>query len=229
MTRRQASKKKLYLNILLPIIIFDKIERTVVLLIMKAQDTKMRLLQIGVDQLSLVGLAGVSVGQLANASGLSKSGFFAHFKSKDQMQVELLDEVARIAFTEIVTPSLNADFGLPRLQALFNQWLGWSNRAGLRGGCPMAAAFFEMDDMPGKVRDHIVMLESRWRRVLHKCLEEAVQAGHLVHETDAAQFIWELQGIYLSHHVSSRFLNQKDARLRAVDAFNALIDRYRLR
>ena len=127
----------------------DKLARRRIKL-MKAQDTKTRLLQVGVDQLSSAGLSGVTLGQLATAAGLSKSGLFAHFKSKDQLQIDLLDEASRLSDHEVLSPSIQAAAGLPRLQALVGLWLGWSSRAGLGGGCPLAAALFELDDQSGE-------------------------------------------------------------------------------
>jgi AcrR family transcriptional regulator len=192
---------------------------------MKAQDTKTRLLQVGVDQLSSAGLSGVTLGQLATAAGLSKSGLFAHFKSKDQLQIDLLDEAARLSDHEVLAPITKAAAGLPRLQALVDLWLGWSSRAGLSGGCPLAAALFELDDQSGEVRDHVTRLEAQWRGVLTAHVQDAIAAGHLNPDTDIAQVVWEIQAIYLGHHASSRFLRDPMARSRAITAFDALIDR----
>lgn len=193
---------------------------------MKAQDTKTRLLQVGVDQLSSAGLSGVTLGQLASAAGLSKSGLFAHFKSKDQLQIDLLNEAARLSDQEVIAPSTKAAAGLPKLQALVGLWLGWSRRAGLSGGCPLAAALFELDDQSGEVRDHVSRLEAQWRGVLEAHVQDAIATGHLRPDTDAAQVVWEIQAIYLNHHVSSRFLRDPMARTRAMTAFDALIGRF---
>lgn len=202
-------------------------ERPFVLLPMSSINTKAKILHIGVDQLSVSGLAGVTVGQLANASALSKSGLFAHFKSKEQLQIELLSEVARIAELTIVEPAMKADQGLSRLRAVVELWFGWSRRAGLQGGCPLAAALFELDDDVGDVRDHAAQLTVRWRNLLTMLVGESLTAGHLSAATDVAQFIWELNGIYLNHHVSTRFFREKEADARATYAFEALIARHR--
>lgn len=193
---------------------------------MKGNQTKDRLLRIGLDQMSVAGLSGVTVGQLATASGLSKSGLFAHFRSKEQLQIDLLNESARTADRAVVEPSMREAAGLPRLQALFSRWLGWSRRAGLKGGCPVAAALFELDDIEGEVRNHSEKLEEHWRALLRQLICEALEEGHLSPETDVNQLIWELCGIYLSHHASSRFLREDDADIRANRAFDALIRRY---
>lgn len=193
---------------------------------MKGNDTKARLLRIGLDQMSVQGVAGVTLGQLASASGLSKSGLFAHFRSKEQLQIELLDETTQAAESVIVQPAMQAAEGLPRLRAVMDLWLGWSRRAGLNGGCPVAAALFELDDAEGEVRAHAAKLEAHWREQLCQLVLEAKWLGHLSDDTDVEQFVWELCGIYLSHHVASRFLWQDDATDRAKTAVNALVQRH---
>lgn len=115
--------------------------------------------------------------------------------------------------------------GLPRLKILVRRWFGWAQRAGLPGGCPVAAGLFEFDDMNGPVRDQILAMESEWRGLLKKLVQAAVSLGHLRHDLDADQFVWELCGIYLSHHAAHRFLRAADADRRARTAFEALLDR----
>ncbi len=193
---------------------------------MKGNDTKERLLRVGLDQMSVNGLSGVTLGQLASASGLSKSGLFAHFRSKEQLQIQLLDEMAQAADQVVVAPAWRAAEGLPRLVALMDHWLGWSRRAGLNGGCPVAAALFELDDVESEVRSHAAKLEQHWRELLRQLVLAARSLGHLSVETDVDQFVWELCGIYLSHHVSSRFRRDDDADARAKTAFSALLRRY---
>jgi len=195
---------------------------------MRASRTRDRLLDIGLRELSVHGLERVTLGSLARAAGLSKSGLFAHFASKSALQIDLLDRTAAFAEGHVVRPAMATAEGLPRLQDLVERWLGWSKRARLPGGCPVAAAMFELDDLEGDVRDHVVALERRWRALLLALVERAVQVGHLAASTDAAQFVWELFGIYLSHHASARFLRDPEADRRAKAAFDALVARYSL-
>jgi AcrR family transcriptional regulator len=194
---------------------------------MKGNETKERLLRVGLDQASVNGLAGVTLGQLASASGLSKSGLFAHFRSKEQLQIDLLDVMAQLGDRVIVEPALCAPEGLPRLITVVDLWFGWSNRAGLSGGCPVAGAMFELDDIDSDVRSHAAKIEARWREQLRTFVLDAKFLDHLSGETDVDQFIWELYGIYLSHHVSSRFLREEDAGIRAKKAFESLVQRHR--
>lgn len=173
------------------------------------------------------GLGGVSIGGLAEQVGMSKSGLFAHFRSKDEVQIALLERSAELGALHVITPALAAPEGLPRLEALVRQWLGWAPRAGLPGGCPVAAALFELDDAEGPVRDKVAALEAEWRGLLLQLVGRAVELGHLRGDLDAEQFVWELSGIYLSHHVSVRFNRRPDADERAARAVQGLIDRSR--
>jgi AcrR family transcriptional regulator len=191
----------------------------------KAASTRDRILDQGLALLSQSGLGGVTLGVLADQVGMSKSGLFAHFKSKEDVQIGLLEYTHKIGAGIIIEPSMKAAEGLPRLRAVVMNWLGWSRRAGLPGGCPVAAAMFEFDDVEGPVREKIVEMEAGWRGFLSGLVREAMTLGHLRKDLDVEQFVWELCGIYLSHHASDRFLRSKDADRRARTAFEALIGR----
>lgn len=193
---------------------------------MKGIRTKEKLLRIGLDQVSVEGISGITLGQLATASGLSKSGLFAHFRSKKQLQIEILDESAQLAQKNVVDPAMREDKGLPRIKALVKLWLGWYQDAGLKGGCPVAAVLFELDDIDSDIRKHAKVLEAQWHELLCQLVSEAVAMRHLSTNTDVEQFVWELCGIYLAHHSSSRFRCDKDADRRAERAFENLVDRY---
>jgi AcrR family transcriptional regulator len=187
--------------------------------------TRQRILRQGLSLMSRSGLSGVTLGVLADQVGMSKSGLFAHFQSKEDVQIELLSHLAEFAMARVVEPSMTADEGLPRLRALVEHWFGWAQRAGLPGGCPVAAGFFEFDDVEGRVRNKILELEGEWRRLLTALVQQAVDRGHLRHDLDVEQFVWELCAIYLGHHAAHRFLRAADADLRAGAAFRALVER----
>ena len=189
--------------------------------------TRERILGEGLALLSREGLAGVTLGQLAAGVGMSKSGVFAHFRSKDEVQVGLLDHMAVVAGSIVVEPAMAEPEGLPRLESLVRRWFGWSSRAGLPGGCPVAAGMFELDDVEGPVRDKVAAMEAEWRGLLTGLVARAVELGHLKGDLDIPQFVWELCGIYLGHHTSQRFLRRPDADDRARVAFGALLDRAR--
>jgi AcrR family transcriptional regulator len=175
--------------------------------------------------MSQAGLDGVTLGVLADQVGMSKSGLFAHFRSKEEVQISLLEHTAEVGAAYIIAPSMNKPEGLPRLKALVSNWFGWAPRAGLPGGCPVAAGLFEFDDVEGPVRDKLVEMEAEWRGLLTKLVVDAISLGHLRRGVDADQFVWELSGIYLSHHAAQRFLKSADADRRASLAFEFLLAR----
>jgi len=190
-----------------------------------AVSTRERILIQGLALMSQAGLSGVTLGVLADQVGMSKSGLFAHFRSKDEVQVGLLQYMSEFAAARVVAPAKQVEAGLPRLKALVGNWLGWAQRAGLPGGCPVAAGLFEFDDIEGPVRDKILQMEGEWRRLLLAFVQEAVDRGQLRRDLDRDQFVWELCGIYLSHHAAHRFLRSKDADRRARTAFHSLLER----
>ncbi len=187
--------------------------------------TRDRILGSGANLLSKSGLGGVTVGALAELTGMSKSGLFAHFGSKDELQIQLLERSAEIAAKFVIGPAMAAPEGLPRLRALVQNWLGWSRKAGLDGGCPVAAGLFELDDSEGPVRDRLLQMEKAWRDLLGGLVKRAMDLDHLRKDLDIDQFVWELCGIYLSHHASARFVRDRKANARAAVALDALYGR----
>src|SRR5260221_13440575 len=187
--------------------------------------TRERILEQGLALMSQSGLEGVTLGVLADQVGMSKSGLFAHFRSKEEVQIALLEYMAKFANARVVAPAMKVEEGLPRLKTLVKNWFGWAQRAGLPGGCPVAAGLFEFDDIEGPVRNKILEMEAEWRDLLMTLVAQAISQGHFRKDLDAAQFVWELCGIYLSHHAAHRFLRSADADRRAQTAFEALLAR----
>src|SRR5712691_896382 len=190
-----------------------------------ATSTRERILDQGLALMSQSGLEGVTLGVLADQVGMSKSGLFAHFRSKEEVQIKLLEHTAEVGAAHIIAPSMKEPEGLPRLKALVGNWFGWAPRAGLPGGCPVAAGLFEFDDVEGAVRNHILAMESEWRGLLTQLVRESIAHRHLRQDLDVDQFVWELCGIYLSHHAAHRFLRANDADERALTALEALLAR----
>lgn len=190
-----------------------------------ASSTHDRILSAGLDLLSETGLSGVTLGVLAQNVGMSKSGLFAHFRSKEDVQLALLDYSSEVAAIHVIRPAMRVAEGLARLRALVGNWLGWSTKAGLRGGCPVAAGLFELDDAEGPVRDKVLAMEAFWRGFLMALVQEVVDLGQLRPNLDVEQFVWELCGIYLSHHASRRFIRDPLADERAQTAFESLLRR----
>lgn len=198
------------------ILVFSFMERPV---------TRSRILECGTDLLSASGLSGITLGLLAEQAGMSKSGLFAHFGSKEELQLGLLEHTAALAGQHVMGPAMRSLEGLPRLKDLVHNWLGWSTKAGLSGGCPVAAGMFELDDCDGPVRERLLQMEADWRGVLANHTARAIELGHLRRNTDIDQFVWELCGIYLSHHTSARFVKDPKADYYARIALNALLKR----
>ena len=190
-----------------------------------AISTRERILDHGLAMMSQHGLNGVTLGVLAEQVGMSKSGLFAHFKSKEEVQISLLAHSVELSKDRIVAPAMREPEGLPRLKMLIRLWFGWTKRAGLPGGCPIAAGMFEFDDLESPVRDWIVVRDSEWRGFLAQLVKEAVQCRHLKPDLDAEQFAWELCGIYLAHHAAYRFARAPDADKRANTALASLMER----
>ncbi|HMF77576.1 MAG TPA: TetR/AcrR family transcriptional regulator [Bryobacteraceae bacterium] len=187
--------------------------------------TRDRILESGLNLLSTSGFAGVTLGVLAGQVGMSKSGLFAHFKSKEEVEIELLDQMAGVVANHVLIPAMRAPEGLPRLEAAVHNWFGWSTKAGLPGGCPAAAGMFELDDVEGPVRDKLFTLEQQLWGQFKQLALDAIAQGHLRRDLDVDQFIWELGGIYLNHHASLRFMRDRQANARAEQAFQGLIER----
>ena len=189
----------------------------------KAVSTHERILVSGLQIVSERGLAGVSLGALAGRAGMSKSGLFAHFRSKEDLQVELL-RAAEEALKREVAPAMGEPEGLPRLRALFGRWLGWAARSGLPGGCPLYGSAFELDDAEeSPVREYLTRSKGEWSGMLEGLVGGAVALGHLRDDVDVGQFAWRLEGIYLSHHVSQRLMRDPGADARALAAFEDLV------
>src|SRR6202008_1516447 len=131
-----------------------------------------------------------TLGVLSQNTGMSKSGLFAHFKSKDEVQLELIEETTRIGFISFVQPARQSAPGLSRLRAGVQGWLGWTEKAGLAGGCPVAAGMVEFDDAPESdlIRQRLFSMEERWRDQLTQLVKEVIASGEFSRDLDADQF-----------------------------------------
>jgi AcrR family transcriptional regulator len=189
----------------------------------KGEQTRMAILDAALAQASESGFESLTIGSLAERAGLSKSGLFAHFGSREELQVAAI-EAAAARFTETVfVPALKARRGVPRLRALFDHWLDWAARSGLTHGCPMQAAAVEFDDRPGPVRDAVVEHFARLERELGRAVELAVGEGHLRADLDVAQFVFDVMGVLFAYQHSARLLKAAEAGSRARAAFERLV------
>jgi AcrR family transcriptional regulator len=190
----------------------------------KGEHTRSAILDAALAQASKGGFESLTIGSLAQRIGLSKSGLFAHFGSREDLQVAAI-EAAAARFTETVfVPAFKAKRGLPRLRTLFDNWLDWTTRGGLPHACPMQAAAVEFDDRPGPVRDAVVDHFARLERELGRAVKMAVEQGHFRADLDVGQFVFEMMGaIFAYYHGARLFQGEADrSRSRARAAFEQL-------
>jgi AcrR family transcriptional regulator len=195
----------------------------------KGEQTRAAILDEALRVASKLGLEGLTIGGLAEATGMSKSGLFAHFGSREDLQLAVLEHAARRYGETVLMPALKIERGLPRLRAMFEHWLDWTLASGLPGGCIMIAAAAEYDDRPGPIRDAVIANQHRGNAVTRKAVRLAIEEGHLKTDTDPEQITFELLGIVLASHNHRRLLGDKEARKRALTAFGQLIARHATR
>jgi AcrR family transcriptional regulator len=192
----------------------------------KGEQTRVAILDEALKIASKLGLEGLTIGSLADATGMSKSGLFAHFGSREDLQLAVLDHAAQQYGERVFVPVLKIDRGLPRLRALFERWLDWALESGLPGGCIMISAAVEYDDRPGPIRDAAIANQHRGNAITQKAVRLAVEEGHLSADADPEQISFEMLGIVLAAHNHRRLLGDKEARKRALTAFEQLISRH---
>lgn len=171
-----------------------------------------------------VGLGGMTIGTLAASADLSKSGLYAHFKSKESLQLQVLEHAKGRFVTEVIAPALAAPRGEPRVRALFEGKMRWNAQP---GGCIFAAAAIELDDQPGPVRDRVVRDQLDWLDSLAEVFRSGLAEGHFRADADPEQFAFELDGVMLSHHTWKRLLGDEAAEARARRAFETLLNSVR--
>src|SRR5262245_41762309 len=192
----------------------------------KGERTRAAILDAAFHIVSKAGLEGLTIGTLAAATGMSKSGLFAHFGSREELLIAVMDRGQQEFLKLVVNPALAKPRGLPRLRALFLNWIDWTESADLPGGCPMIGGAIEFDDKPGPVRDTLAAGQRAWIGTLVRATRQAVEQGQLAESTDPEQISFELFGIALVVHHHRRLLGYEKARARALAAFDALIERH---
>jgi len=190
----------------------------------KGASTRDMLLGRACELAEKVGLEGVSIGELANAAGMSKSGVFAHFGSREDLVRQTLDWAASNFTARVMQPALKQPRGLPRLQAMIDGWIDWV--IAHPDGCVFLGAATEYDGRPGTMRDHVAQLMDTWRQAIVRAVGMAVDEGHLRRDADPELLSFELHGfLYGLHHL--RLHQPGEAPLLARRAVQDLFDRYR--
>lgn len=186
----------------------------------KGDETRLAVLDEAFELARRVGLGGLTIGTLADQTQLSKSGLFAHFKSKEALQIQVLEH-ARARFEEVVArPTLRVPRGEPRVRALFDHWLAWDLED---GGCPFIAASSELDDQPGPVRDQFVRDQRDSFDMVATIFRTGVAEGHFREDADAEQFVQDFCGVMFAVHQRVHLLRDAEAPRRARHAFERLL------
>lgn len=189
----------------------------------KGDRTREAILRQATDLASLVGLHGLTIGTLARHAGMSKSGLFQHFGSKEQLQVETLRAGVDRFVDEVIRPTLKTARGIARVRALFDRWLQWTTEEGLAGGCLFVAASIELDDQPGPAREYLVEHQTKWLELIAITARKAVETGDFRSDLDEVQFAYELNAILLSYHQANRLMRDPAAAERARTMFERLL------
>ena len=191
----------------------------------KGEQTRAAIVAAAVELAARDGVEGLTIGALAERTRMSKSGVFAHFGSREDLQIAVLKAYERRFVDDILVPGLRERRGLPRLRAIFSRWL---ERTAIEAasGCIWISGATEYDDRPGAVREELVAMVRSWQRELTRAIQQAVDAGDLRADVDAREVVFDLYGVILVLHHDARLLNSPDALARAQRAFERLISSY---
>lgn len=193
----------------------------------RGRQTRAAILNAALELAARTGLEGLSIGLLAEALHMSKSGVFSHFGSREELQIAVLREYSDRFEAEIFRPALLAARGLPRLRAMVAAWMNRVSRE-VNSGCIYISGAVEFDDRPGPVRDALVAMVSAWKDALRRAIVLSVAEGHLRSDADADDLLFQLQGCILAVHHDARFLRQADAVERARRTVERLLRRHEL-
>ena len=193
--------------------------------LMKGRQTRATILDAALTLASHMGLEGLSIGALAEVTQMSKSGVFAHFGSREELQISVVREYHAKFEAEIFEPSMTAPRGLPRLRAMYDRWF---KRVSIEidAGCIYISGAVEFDDRPGPVRDALVAMVQTWHAALERAIRQSIAEGHLRADTDPQQMLFEVHGLILALHHDARFLRRPGADARARAGFENVLAHY---
>jgi AcrR family transcriptional regulator len=192
----------------------------------KGEMTRAAILDEALQLASRDGLEGLTIGVLADRMNMSKSGVFAHFGSREDLQMEVIKLYHQRFEQEVFFPSVKEPRGLPRLVAMFERWVKRVS-VEIASGCIYISGAVEYDDRPGPIREQLVAMVQAWQNALLRCVQQAIDCGHLKPDTDAQQLVYEMYGLILALHHDARFLRSPGASDRARRGFDRLIENYR--
>jgi AcrR family transcriptional regulator len=182
-----------------------------------------RILSHSLGLVSARGLSALSIGDLARDMELSRSGLLAHFADKEALQLGVIEKAATLFVQDVVATGTDAARGEAQLRSLFARWLAWSRGPRLKGGCPFVHASAESDALPPPVRAKLEEFMGGWSETLKTAIDDAKAAGELGRSIDADQVVFELYGLYLSHHFWHWSMKDRSAQERTMRAFERLM------
>jgi len=192
----------------------------------KGEQTRAAIVGAALELAARDGLEGLTIGALAERMRMSKSGVFAHFGSREDLQIAVLKAYERRFVDEVLLPGLKERRGLPRLRAIFERWVERTAIEAARG-CIWISGATEYDDRPGAVREELVAMVRSWQRELSRAIQQAVETGDLPAGLDVQELLFQLYGVILVLHHDGRLLGSPDAVARARRSFDRLVDSYR--
>jgi len=191
----------------------------------KGEQTRAEIVAVALAMAARVGLEGLSIGTLADAVGKSKSGVFAHFGSREDLQIAVVREYYRRFETEVFAPAMRKPRGLPRVRALFENWMRHTS-AELQSGCIFISGAVEFDDRPGPVRDALAEAVDAWIGAMTRAVAQACEEKHLAAGADPGQISFEIHALILALHYEARFMRRTGSMARARQGFANIIQRY---
>lgn len=192
----------------------------------KGPQTKAAIVEAALGLATHIGLEGLSIGALADITGMSKSGVFAHFGSREELQISVIREYHTRFEQEVFYPAMSSPRGIARLSAMFDNWMKRTSIE-IDSGCIYISGAVEFDDRTGPVRDALASSVMTWHAAMRRAIEQCKDCGELRPDTNEEQMLFEIHGLILALHYEARFLQNPGSIERAVMGFQNILARYR--
>ena len=190
----------------------------------RENDTKTAILEKGLEMASHLSLEALTIGGLAKEMNMSKSGLFAHFQSKENLQVEILNYAAQHFTNFVITPALKVKRGILRIRAIVENWIKWGNM--FSGGCIFVDSTTEFNDRPGNIQNLLFGQQKQWVDVLARIGESAIKAGDIKPDSDCEQFAYDLYSLVLGYYYYDQLLQDPKIEQRKEKSLNQFLETY---